>query len=106
RHEAPLDMTLRPGGSRFRPANPLALTTSPSALGGTSRVAIQLPDVRVAVAPAAAQRSKAVAVGGKLLYPNVAPDTDFVVAPQPAGVEAGYMLRTAASPTELALHLA
>jgi RHS repeat-associated protein len=99
-HKRPVDLSLERQPSGFSPAN------SPVDLRLPDRLAdgIRLESLGISVRPqTAAGAASGTEVGGKVFYANIAPDTDFMSAPVPSGVETFHVLRSQASPESLPL---
>jgi sugar lactone lactonase YvrE len=89
-----IDLSLTNAGDSLEPLNPITDVELPAELGDP----IALPELGIGIslvgAPADLAPSR---VENTALYPNVAPDTDFVAAPTPTGVETMITLRSAAA---------
>ncbi|MBS1888112.1 MAG: hypothetical protein JSU06_13085 [Actinobacteria bacterium] len=102
--QEPVDLTLQsPGGSggELEPKNPLTELSIPAHLGeGISAGPVQIE------LPQAAGESTPTNVGERYaFYPNVAENTDLVVAPTPTGVETMTSVRSAEAPQETTYRL-
>lgn len=90
-----IDLSLVHTGDSLEPVNPITDVELPAELGDP----IELPQIGIGIslegAPADLAPSK---VENTALYPNVAPDTDFVAAPTPTGVETMATLRSPSAP--------
>ena len=96
---APTSLTLEKREGTYVPANPLV----PVSIAGTPGGGVSLP-LGISVAPVqAAAPEGSVVVGDKVVYPGTATDTDFMVEPVPAGIEASWQLLGEDSPSENAL---
>jgi sugar lactone lactonase YvrE len=91
-----IDLSLEQTGEQLQPANPLVDVAIPEQLGD----GIELPGVGVQIdlVDAPEQRSPSTLMQSVAAYPNVAQDTDLVVAPTPTGVEALSQIRSADAP--------
>jgi RHS repeat-associated protein len=96
---APTSFSLEERGGAYVPANPLVpVTIAKTPAGGVS-----LP-FGVSVAPVdAGAPEPAVTAGDRVVYPETAADTDFMVEPVPSGVETSWQLRSERSSPENAL---
>jgi RHS repeat-associated protein len=96
---APVSLSLDEGAAAYAPANPLVpVSISKTAAGGVS-----FP-YEVSVAPVQSASAEAsVVTGDHVVFPNTAPDTDFMVEPSPAGAELSWQLRSEGSPADNAL---
>ncbi len=101
--EGLIDLSLEEDDGAFRIANPLVEVEVPQDLGE----GIELPGtgVSVEVAQAVEERSPSELDHNAVLYPNIAQDTDFAVAPAPTGFETLTQLRTPDAPRSQALNL-
>jgi hypothetical protein len=90
----PVDLGLESAGGDLQPANPLVEAGIPSELGD----GISLGGVGIELSDAPQQRSPTVIEDSVAFYPNVALDTDFLVAPTPTGLETLTQLRSANAP--------
>ena len=90
-----LDLGLERTDGAIESTNPLVPVGIPQELGD----GIDLPDAEVAinVAGAATSRTPSILEGSTALYPNIAPNTDFAIAPAPTGVETFTVLRDRAA---------
>jgi sugar lactone lactonase YvrE len=96
---APTSLTLEKREGSYVPANPLV----PVAISGTPAGGVSLP-LGISLAPVqAAAPEGSIAVGDKVVYPDTATDTDFMVEPVPAGVETSWQLLGEDAPSENAL---
>jgi sugar lactone lactonase YvrE len=91
-----VDLGLENAEGELQPENPLVEVGIPQQLGE----GIELPEagVTIKIAGAPADRSSSIVDGSVAFMPNVAPDTDLVIAPTPTGVETFTQLRSADSP--------
>ncbi|HEX4670235.1 MAG TPA: RHS repeat-associated core domain-containing protein [Solirubrobacterales bacterium] len=100
-----VDLTLKSpegSGGELQPRNPLAGELAiPAHLGE----GIDLGDVHIEVAGAAEQASPTNVEEQYAFYPNVAENTDLVVAPTPTGVETMTAIRSTEAPTTTTYHL-
>jgi hypothetical protein len=99
----PVDLGLEGVFGTLHPANPLIEVAIPSQLGE----GIELPEagVQIELEGAPAERSPSTLGETVAFYPNVAKDTDFAVAPTPAGVETLTQVRSAEAPRRQTLNL-
>jgi RHS repeat-associated protein len=98
---APVDLDLVDRGGTLEPRSaPVRMRIPENAAG---HVTLGADALRVRLDGAAA--SAATVKDGKAFYPNVLPDTDFVVQPTPVGGELSLVLRSPASPSRPALRL-
>ncbi len=96
--EEAVDLTLQSPegqGGELRPQNPLTELAIPAHLGE----GISVGDVQIEVAGAAEEASPTNVGEQYAFYPNVAENTDLVVAPTPTGVETMTDIRSAEAPT-------
>jgi YD repeat-containing protein len=96
--ETPVSLTLHRAGARFAPANPLV----PVAISSGTDAEVGLPN-HVSFAPAATRNTGPTLAGNRLVWPNVAQDTDYMAEPIPRGVEVFWQLRSARSPEDSVL---
>ncbi|HET9676088.1 MAG TPA: NHL repeat-containing protein, partial [Solirubrobacterales bacterium] len=94
--EEPVDLSLNSSEGELQPENPLIEVGIPHELGQ----GISIPGVGVSVelADAPADREATNVEGDFGFYPNVAENTDLVVAPVPTGVETFADIRSAEAP--------
>lgn len=90
--QEPLDLDLERAGGELQPENPLVDVEVPAELGE----GIELPEtgITISLANAAEERTPTTAFQSTAIYPNVAEDTDVIVAPTPTGVETFQQLRS------------
>jgi tripartite motif-containing protein 71 len=102
--EEAVDLELERSEGELQPQNPLTEVGIPDELGE----GISLPgsEIEVTVAGAPEERSATDAGGEFAFYPEVAEDTDLIVAPTPQGVETMTDIRSAEAPTETTYDLA
>lgn len=96
--EEAVDLTLQSpegSGGELQPRNPLAELAIPAHLGE----GISVGSVQIEVAGAAGEASPTNVEEQYAFYPNVAENTDLVVAPTPTGVETMTDIRSAEAPT-------
>lgn len=95
--EATVDLGLEHADGEIQPATPLVEVGIPSELGE----GIELPEseVQIALEGAPAERSPSIVNQTVAVYPEVADDTSFAVAPSPTGVETFTLLQSADAPT-------
>lgn len=103
--KAAVDLDLERKEQALEPANPLVDVSIPGELADGIRLSASGVSVNLADAPD--DRSASVVESNVAFYPNVAPDTDFAVAPSPSGFETFTQLRTPEAPhvQEFALSL-
>jgi hypothetical protein len=102
-NEATVDLGLEHAEGEIQPATPLVEVGIPSELGE----GIQLPQSEVEIALAGAPQERAPSIVGQTVavYPEVAKDTSFAVAPSPTGVETFSLLQSADAPNSATYHL-
>ncbi|HEV7771225.1 MAG TPA: hypothetical protein VGO66_11295 [Solirubrobacterales bacterium] len=91
---APVDLGLESAGGDLQSANPLVEAGIPGELGD----GISLGGLGIELSDAPQQRTPTVIEDSVAFYPNVALDTDFLVAPTPTGLETLTQLRSADAP--------
>jgi len=94
-----LDLGVVDRGAVFAPANPAVATTVPKQTSGE----VVLGDLGIGLG--AARQASGRIVGGRVLYPNSARDTDQAVSVLPTGIETFTLLRSPAAPRSLAVGL-
>lgn len=95
-----VDLSLVRNAGGFRAQDPAVDVQYPAA----AAQATQLANSGISFRPVGAGDAPAVEDGGSLYYANAGwTDTDYVLKPQPAGVEAFWQLRSIESPEELRL---
>lgn len=101
--EAPVDLDLEPTEGEIQPTTPLVEVGIPSELGE----GIELPESEVEIALAGAPQERAPSIVDQTVavYPEVAEDTSFAVAPSPAGVETFTLLQSADAPNSATYQL-
>src|SRR4051812_40024179 len=96
----PIDMSLEPAaGGALEPS----VTPTPVALGATTSDGVTLGDSGLTMRAVGSGEAPRTEVAEKAFYANTSTDTDFVAAPEPDGVEAFFQLRSADSPSVLAI---
>ncbi len=96
---APVDLALRESSETFTTANSNAdIQISKDVEDGVS-----LPSRDVTITPVTARTARGQQTDGRVVYPAVDPDTDYVVVPQPHGGEIGWLLRSADAPERFLL---
>ncbi|HXR60274.1 MAG TPA: hypothetical protein VN732_03000, partial [Solirubrobacterales bacterium] len=91
-----VDLGLQDAGPALESVNPLVAVQIPEELGD----GIALPELGVSFELLGSPEERAPSlIDSTAVYPNVAPDTDFVVAPTPSGFETFTSLRSTAAPT-------
>jgi hypothetical protein len=98
----PLDLQLEHSEGELRTANPLVKVGIPSELG--EGVALPESGVQINLVGAPEGRSPST-THDVAFYPNVAEDSDLVVAPTPTGVEEFSQLRSADAPRSITFNL-
>jgi hypothetical protein len=96
-NQALVDLELEPAAEEeLQPANPLVEVSVPGELGE----GINLPEseIQIDLAGAPTERSPSLIGGSAAVYPEVAEDTTFAVAPSPTGVETFTMLQSPDAP--------
>lgn len=90
--EEQVDLGLEHAEGEIQPANPLTEAGIPSQLGE----GIELPGagIEIEIVGAPEDRTASIVEGAAAVYPNVAEDTDFAVAPTPTGVETFTQIRS------------
>lgn len=96
-HQSPLSTTLEQHGDMAVPHN--ALVRQEIHLDATDGVT--LPDVGIGLRMAGAPDRAGEVHGDRVFWPNIAPDTDYLVASTPTGIETFHLLRSAASPESI-----
>jgi hypothetical protein len=102
--QAPVDLELEPATEEeLKPANPLVEVGVPGELGE----GIDLPESEVLInlAGAPTERNPSLVGGSVAVYPEVAEDTSFAVAPSPTGLETFTMLQSPDAPLSQTYHL-
>jgi RHS repeat-associated protein len=101
---SPVDLSLTQQDGNFVPKNPLTGVTLPGDAG--SEIRLSQSKVGIRLAGTGSNPSQASEIdGNKLFYPNVAPDTDLLLAPITQGVELFEQIRSAAAPEQLSFHV-
>lgn len=95
--KAPVDLGLEHTEGAIQPATPLVEVGIPAELGE----GIELPESEVAIALAGAPQERAPSIVDQTVavYPEVAEDTSFAVAPSPSGVETFTLLQSPDAPS-------
>ncbi len=101
-HFTPIDLGLSEAGAVFEPSHPLVEVQLPKRLGDGA----QLPQIGVSLTPVDAQGdplggSEGSLDGASVFYANTQTDSDTVLKPTTAGVEADTVLRSVESPQGL-----
>jgi len=97
-----IDLDLEDAGATLESSNPLVPVEIPEELGD----GIGLPEQGVHFDLVGAPEERAPSlIDSAALYPNVAPDTDFMVAPTPDGFETFTSLRSSDAPTAQKIQL-
>jgi sugar lactone lactonase YvrE len=101
--ERPLALGLEQAEGELQPQNPLVEVGVPTELGEgielpEAGIGISLPDTSDERAPSTVSQTTA-------LYPNIAEDSDLIVAPTPTGVETFQQLRSPEAPQTQAYDL-
>jgi sugar lactone lactonase YvrE len=91
-----VDLSLEPREGELQPANPLTEVGIPQELG--DGITLPGPGVTIELAGAPEGRTASVVDQSVAFLPNVATDTDLVIAPTPTGVETLTHLRSADAP--------
>jgi tripartite motif-containing protein 71 len=101
--EQPLALGLEHTEGELQPENPLVEVGVPTELGE----GIALPEAGITISPTGLsdERSPTTLAQATAVYPNVAEDSDLVVAPTPTGVETFEQLRSPNAPSTQAYHL-
>jgi sugar lactone lactonase YvrE len=101
--EEGVDLELQHSQGELQPANPLAEVGIPEHLG--EGISLGEPDVEISIAGAPGERVATDADGKFAFYPEVALDTDLIVAPTPRGVETMTDIRSAEAPASTTYQL-
>jgi sugar lactone lactonase YvrE len=99
RHEGEVvDLSLTRTEDAIESTNPLVPVMIPGELGD----GIELPeqDIEVSLPGVAEDRTPSILGESSAVYPNIGPDTDFIVAPSPTGFETFTVLRSPDAPQE------
>jgi hypothetical protein len=93
---APVDLDLEPDEGTLQPANPLVDVEIPTELSA----GIELPEAGVVIDVGSGQIDRTASEVGEssAFFPNIRPDSDFVVSAIPTGVETYTQLRSANAP--------
>jgi sugar lactone lactonase YvrE len=102
--EEAVDLELEHSEGELQPQNPLAEVGIPGELG--EGISLSGSGIELTVAGAPEERSATDAGGEFAFYPEVAEDTDLIVAPTPRGVETMTDIRSAEAPTQTTYDLA
>ena len=97
--DKPVDLGLQgagESGATLKPSNPLVEVELPAHLG--EGIGLPGPEVGIAVAGAPEEQTPSDVEGVYAFYPNVAENTDLLVAPTPSGVEMMTDIRSAEAP--------
>lgn len=97
--EKPVDLTLASDDAGFRTRNALVDLR----IAKRSGDGVEFPDGGFSVAPGGQTDVAAVESTDRVFFANTQTDTDFMVAPRPAGAELGWQLRSPYSPQRLTL---
>lgn len=98
----PVRLALRHSRAGFEPTTPIV----PIKISDTVPGQVTLPEIALSVAPATPGRaSEALTANGRVFFPNVGRDTDFIVAPAATGAETFTVLRSQDSPEDVDLAL-
>ena len=100
-HLATVDLDLEHAEGEIQPTNPLVEVGLPDDLGE----GIALADMQIELVGAPEDLSPTVIDQSVGFWPNVATDTDFVVAPTPTGLETLTQLRSADAPRSQEFHV-
>ncbi len=101
-HLTPIDLGLTEAGAVFQPSRPLVEVQLPKRLGDGA----QLPQIGVSLTPVDEQGSPLAGAEGmvdgvSVFYANTQTDSDTVLKPTTAGLEAETLLRSVESPQQL-----
>jgi RHS repeat-associated protein len=102
--EEVVDLGLEHSEGELQPSNPLAEVGIPQQIG--EEISLPGPEVSIAAAGAPQGVPATDAEGQFAFYPEVAEDTDLIVAPTPRGVETLTDIRSADAPMETTYELA
>jgi YD repeat-containing protein len=95
----PVSLSLREEGSAYLPQSPLV----PISIAKDASAGVSLLEA-ITVSPGEASPSASVTVtGNRVVWPDVATDTDYMAEPVPWGVETSWQLRSERSPQESSL---
>jgi hypothetical protein len=97
----PIDLSLAPAAGGFVAQNPLVDVTIPT----QSTEGVDVGDADPLTFTPSGNASTAIQNGERVMYPNSALDTDWVVAPAPRGVQFEAVLRSADAPEHLSLDI-
>lgn len=101
--EAPVDLGLEARGGSLEPANSLVQVQIPTQL--SEGISLPAAEVTVELAGGEVDRGASELGEASAFYPNVATDTDLVVAAVPTGFETYTHLRSPQAPTRQRFHL-
>lgn len=97
-----VDLGLEEANGGYESVNPIVDVTIPASLDE----GIGLPEAESTIELVDAPEGRAPSINeSTAVYPNVAPDTDLVVAPTPTGVETMTTLRSPAAPRSQSFHV-
>ncbi len=99
----PVDLTLERAEGELQPQNPLTEVGVPTSLG--EGISLAAPEVGIAVAGAPGGLTATDPEGRFAFYPEVAENTDLIVAPTAQGVETMTDVRSAEAPTSTTYEL-
>jgi Concanavalin A-like lectin/glucanases superfamily len=98
-----VDLSLDRSEAGLHPDAPIVEVGIPNELG--AGIALPETDIEITLPDAPEDRSPSIAAETTAMYPNVATDSDFVVAPTPTGVETFTTLRSSDAPHSESFHL-
>jgi sugar lactone lactonase YvrE len=101
--ESIVDLGLEHSEGELQPANPLVEVGIPQQLG--EGVEIPSSGVKIKLEGAPADRVPSTVEDSVAVYPEVATDSSFAVAPTPSGLETMTLLQSADAPTSQTFHL-
>jgi tripartite motif-containing protein 71 len=102
--EGAVDLELERSEGELQPRNPLTEIGIPDELG--EGISLSASEVELTIAGAPEERTATDAGGEFAFYPEVAEDTDLIVAPTAQGVETMTDIRSAAAPMQTTYDLA
>jgi hypothetical protein len=99
--QQPVDLSLASDSTGFRTRNAFVDLR----IAKRSREGVSFPQGGFSISPGGGSDAAAADSSDRVFFANTQTDTDFVVAPRPAGAELGWQLRSPASPERLTLDL-
>lgn len=101
--ESAVDLGLEHSEGELQPANPLVEVGIPQQLG--EGIEVSESGVKIELDGAPADRAPSTVEDSVAVYPEVADDSSFAVAPTPSGLETMTLLQSADAPTSQTFHL-